>query len=231
MNGKGTLILGTANPGKTRELALLLAGTGLQLATLADVVDPLEVQETGRSYAENARRKASLQARHLGQWVLADDAGLEVDALDGAPGVRSARFAGPDGDAAANRRRLLREMAGVPLGRRTARFVCRLALADPNGAIRAESGGRCEGRIRFEPSGQGGFGYDPLFEIVEYHRTFAELGETAKNVLSHRGRAMERMAPQISALVVAGAWQQAVGPDRQPGGGQGSPPETNRPAS
>jgi len=203
------LILGTANRHKARELALLLAPAGLALTSLADLAEYADVDESGTSLAENARRKATVQARHLRAWVLADDTGLEVDALGGAPGVRSARFAGPNADAEANRRRLLAELAGAPLARRTARFVCHLALADPRGRIRAESEGRCRGRIRFAPSGDGGFGYDSLFEVVEHGRTFAELGDSIKAQLSHRARAVQGMIPQIVRLVEGSAWNEA----------------------
>jgi len=196
-----TLILGTGNRGKAAELATLLDGTGLELLTLADVPSPLAVDEGSESFAENARRKASQQAAHLGHWVLGDDTGLLVDALDGAPGVHTARYAGPNATGADNRRRLLAEVADVPLERRTARFVCYLALADPKGEIRAESEAHCRGRVLFEPRGALGFGYDSLFEVLEYHRTFAELGATAKAVLSHRARAMEKIRPRLRELL------------------------------
>jgi len=199
------LILGTANRHKARELALLLAPAGLALTSLADLAEYADVDESGGSLAENARQKAIVQAEQLREWVLADDTGLEVDALGGAPGIRSARFAGPNADPEANRRRLLDELADVPLARRTARFVCHLALADPSGSIRAESEGCCRGRIRFAPSGDGGFGYDSLFEVVEHGRTFAELGDSVKAQLSHRARAVEEMIPQILRLVEQGA--------------------------
>jgi XTP/dITP diphosphohydrolase len=196
-----TLILGTGNRGKAAELVALLDDTGLELLTLADVPSPLSVDEGSESFAENARRKASQQAAHLGRWVLGDDTGLQVDALGGVPGVHTARYAGPNATGADNRRRLLTELADVPLEWRTARFVCYLALADPRGTIRAESEGHCRGRILLEPRGELGFGYDSLFEVVEYHRTFAELGELAKAVLSHRARAMERIRPRLMELL------------------------------
>jgi len=192
------LILGTFNPGKGRELAWLLRHAGLRVCTLAEVDAAREIEEEGRSLAENACLKAAGQARHLGQWVLGDDTGLLVDALGGAPGLHTARYAGPGATSAANRRRLLEELAGVPLERRTARFVCHLALADPQGTIRAQSEGCCRGRILLEPTGDGGFGYDPLFQIVEYHRSFAQLGEAAKSYLSHRARAVQGMLPHLS---------------------------------
>jgi XTP/dITP diphosphohydrolase len=140
----------------------------------------------------------------LSRWVLADDSGLEVDALGGAPGVYSARFAGPDATDDANNRRLLELLRHTPLEERDARYVCHVTLADPSGTIRAESHETCRGRIRFEPAGANGFGYDPLFEIVEYHRTFGELGPLVKRALSHRARAMRAMVPKLVALIAGG---------------------------
>lgn len=200
------LVFGTGNRKKAAELVDLLMGLPFELQTLADFSDPLAIDETGHSFAENATLKASLQATHLRSWVLGDDSGLVVDALDGAPGIYSARYAGPAAIDADNRRKLLEQLAGVELPRRTAHFECHLALADPMGTVRATSDGRCRGRIRFEPCGSGGFGYDPLFEVVEYHRTFAELGSAVKSCLSHRARAMHALVPQIEALLAAGEW-------------------------
>jgi XTP/dITP diphosphohydrolase len=201
-----TLVFGTGNRKKAAELAVLAAPLGLTLQTLADFAAPLEIDETGASFAENAALKASRQAPHLGRWVLGDDSGLAVDALDGAPGVFSARYAGPTATDADNRRKLLAALTGVPTAKRTAHFVCHLALADPSGTIRATSTARCQGRIRETEIGTGGFGYDPLFEIVEYHRTFGELSPEVKAVLSHRARAMLAILPAIQALLASGEW-------------------------
>jgi XTP/dITP diphosphohydrolase len=203
MSSFHSLVLGTANRGKAQELIALLASNGLEILTLGDVPNPLSIDEAGESFVENARLKAARQAAHLGRWVLGDDTGLLVDALNGAPGIYSARYAGPNASGEDNRRRLLAELGDLPLAERAARFVCRLALADPEGKIRAESDGHCRGRILFEPRGQQGFGYDTLFEVVEYHCTFGELGEAAKNLLSHRARAMGRLLPQLVALLHA----------------------------
>lgn len=194
------ILLGTANPGKARELERLLGAAGIAVERLPTTTAREPVDEPNDSPAENARAKAVVYARRVGRWVLADDTALEVDALFGGPGVHTARFAGPGADAAANRRKLLEQLAGVPLQRRGARFVCYLALSDPRGELRAESAGQCRGRILPAERGAGGFGYDALFELVEYHRTLAELGETAKCRLSHRGRAVERMLPVLRAL-------------------------------
>lgn len=198
------LVLGTTNAGKVRELVELLAPLNLELRSLAEFPSVLDVEETGDSFAANARLKAAAQARHLNQWVLAEDSGISVDALGGAPGIYSARYAGPGASDADNNSRLLRELGDLPLERRTAHYTCQLALADPTGEIRAESGGVCRGRIRFEPVGSAGFGYDPLFEVVEYHRTFGELGENVKSVLSHRTRAAAAILPQLAALLAPG---------------------------
>jgi XTP/dITP diphosphohydrolase len=199
-----TLVLGTANRKKGRELAGLVEPIGLHVLTLADFEGVPPIDESGQSFAENARLKAAGYARHLGCWVLADDSGLAVDALGGAPGVYSSRYAGPEATDEQNRRRLLADLADVPLERRAAGFVCHLVLADPAGAIRAESEGRCRGRIIFEEMGQQGFGYDPLFEVVEYHRTFGQLGEAVKACLSHRARAVRHILPELMRLIDAG---------------------------
>jgi len=188
-----SFVLGTRNPGKAAEFRILLARSGWRLVDLSAFEELPEVKEQGPSYTENAAAKASELARHLDEWVLADDTGLEVDALHGAPGLRTARYAGPRATPKANRLRLLEELGKVPPERRTARFVCALALADPTGRIRAEASGHLRGRIRTTPAGTGGFGYDVLFEIVEYHRTLAELGDVARAWLSHRGSAVGRL--------------------------------------
>jgi XTP/dITP diphosphohydrolase len=195
------LVFGTGNRKKAGELADLLAPTGIELKTLADFSNPLDVDETGRSFAENAALKATQQAKHLGQWVLADDSGLVVDALKGEPGIYSARYAGATATDADNRQKLLAALDGVETAKRGAHFVCHLTLADPTGAVRAEATGKCHGRIRTEEAGSGGFGYDPLFEIVEYHRTFGELSSVTKAVLSHRARAMYLILPQLVRLL------------------------------
>jgi XTP/dITP diphosphohydrolase len=199
--------LGTHNEKKRRELAELLEPLGFQLQTLEQYPDALDVVEDGDSFAANARLKAVEQAKHLGRWVLGEDSGLVVDALGGAPGVYSARFSGPHATDEQNNRRLLEELGKTPLERRTAHYVCHMTLSDPQGQVRAESEESCRGRIRFAPAGSGGFGYDPLFEIPEYHRTFGELGPAVKAALSHRGRAMRRLVPQLRVLVKSGAWE------------------------
>jgi len=201
------LVLGTHNRKKARELIDLLAPLGLEIKTLADYPNALEVEETGDSFTANATLKAVTQARHLGAWVLGEDSGIVVDALDGAPGVYSARFAGPGATDEKNNRRLLAELGDTPLERRTAHYECHLVLADPTGTVQAQSSGCCYGRIRFEPAGSAGFGYDPLFEVIEFHHTFGELGDRVKTVLSHRARGVEKLIGRLMALVDGGQWQ------------------------
>lgn len=200
------LVLGTHNRKKLLELADLLQPLGVRLATLDDVPNAIEVQETGATFADNARLKATVQARHLRQWVLGEDSGLSVDALSGAPGVYSARWSGEAATDASNNAKLLRELADLPLDRRGAFYTCHLALSDPQGVVRAEAEDHCRGRILFAEAGSGGFGYDPLFEIVEYHRTFGELSPAVKACLSHRARAIRRFIPLLAALLSSGDW-------------------------
>jgi len=195
-----TIVLGTHNRKKGRELDELLRAAGVSVVTLADFPKAIEVVEDGETFLDNARKKAVEQARHLGQWVLGEDSGLLVDALDGRPGVYSARFSGPDATDESNNRLLLEQLQDVPGPRRTAGYVCQMSLADPEGEIRAEARGTCRGRILPEPRGTGGFGYDPLFEVIEYHRSFGEMGPRAKAVLSHRARAAGRMLPLLARL-------------------------------
>jgi len=194
------LVLGTHNRKKGTELAALVAPLGIDVRTLADFPAALAVVEDGATFAENARKKAIEQAAHLHAWVLGEDSGLSVDALRGAPGVFSARYSGPAATDEANNQRLLAELGDTPLERRGAHYVCHAVLANPAGEVVAESEGACHGSIIFAPRGLGGFGYDPLFEIVEYHHTFAELGGAVKACLSHRARAMRKMLPRIAAL-------------------------------
>ena len=195
------IILGTHNEKKGIELDDLLRPHGLTVLTLRDMENPLHVIEDGDSFAANARKKASEQARHLGQWVLGEDSGLVVDALGGAPGIYSARYSGPDADDESNNEYLLAQLEKVPPAKRSAVYRCHVALADPEGIVRAEASGECHGRILDKAVGTGGFGYDPLFEIVEYHRTFAQLGSAVKAVLSHRSRAMRALIPRLITLL------------------------------
>lgn len=200
-----TLVLGTHNAKKRRELEYLLSPLGIdhefELKTLADFPNALTVDETGDSFQANAALKATVQAWHLKHWVLGEDSGLQVDALNGAPGIFSARFAGAGANDQSNNRRLLEELANVPLERRTAWYHCHMTLSDPAGNEHINCYGQCFGRILLRPVGEAGFGYDPLFEIPEYHQTFAQLGDAVKSVLSHRARANRKFAPQLINLV------------------------------
>jgi XTP/dITP diphosphohydrolase len=200
------LVLGSRNRKKLGELAELLDPHGLVLKTLADFPESIEVEETGETFADNARLKAVVQAKQLQQWVLGEDSGLSVDALGGQPGVRSARFSDPGATDERNNALLLERLSRLPPEKRTAHYTCYAVLSDPAGIVRAESVGTCGGRIRTEAAGSGGFGYDPLFEIVECHQTFGELSPAVKRVLSHRSRAIRQLVPQIVALSQSGQW-------------------------
>ncbi|MFO7724278.1 MAG: RdgB/HAM1 family non-canonical purine NTP pyrophosphatase [Oceanipulchritudo sp.] len=188
--------LASGNPHKLEEFKFLMetGNRALKLYPPAAAGGMPEVEETGEHFLENAVLKAEALAGTAppGAWVLADDSGLEVDALGGAPGVRSARYASEAGDAGANNRKLLRELEGVPEEKRTARFVCVLVLLSVQGE-RHSFEGRCEGTIVDRAAGTEGFGYDPLFRPRGYDRTFAELGSEIKNRLSHRSQALDRL--------------------------------------
>ena len=218
------LVMASGNAGKIREFAALLADLPVELRAQPE---GLEVEETGSSFAENARLKASAVARASGCWALADDSGLAVAALGGAPGVHSARYAASDPERIA---RLLRELevalaaAGPGASRpavaasasdaaatpaeaaangadRSARFTAALAVADPSGAIRLEVEGHCPGVILEAPRGEGGFGYDPVFLVPDLLLTFAEMDKATKGRIGHRGRAVAALAPQLRALL------------------------------
>jgi XTP/dITP diphosphohydrolase len=195
------LVLASRNRKKAREMTELLVPLPVALISVADFPDAPVVAETGATFAENAVLKACTVARATGRWTLADDSGLAVDELHGAPGVYSARYAGPDAHDAQNNERLLTELRDVPDERRGAQFMCCLAVADPSGTVRIEVAGRCRGRLLRAPRGDNGFGYDPLFLIPEYWRTFAELSAIAKGAVSHRARAFEHLRPRLAALL------------------------------
>jgi len=191
MNGK-MLLIATANAGKLREMRALLDSTGLALKSLADLRILQEVEE-GSDYAENARRKAATFAVRTGFWTIADDSGLEVDALGGAPGPHSARLAGPQASDGERRRTLLALLE--PLARPWhARFRCTMALAGPDGSVDLGEG-VCEGEIIPLERGVGGFGYDPIFLVAGGELTMAELPEPEKNRISHRARAVQSLLP------------------------------------
>ena len=194
------LVIASGNAGKVREFGHLLAGLGLEIQPQPE---GLEVEETGATFAENARLKASAVARACREWALADDSGLSVDALGGAPGVHSARYADSD---SARIARLLRELddanrSAANHPSRQAHFAAALALADPSGTIRLEVEGRCPGVILDAPRGTGGFGYDPVFLVPEAGLTFAEMPSTLKAKLGHRGRAFAQLTPALLKLL------------------------------
>jgi XTP/dITP diphosphohydrolase len=197
---EGRVILATRNRHKIAELHRLLNVPGLVVEDLRGWTVP-EVEEDGATYEENAIKKARAVAEGTGLPALADDSGLEVDSLDGAPGVRSARYAGEGASDAANRAKLLQALAGVPDERRTARFRCAIAIAMPGGSVMTVEGA-CEGAILREERGSGGFGYDPLFLPEGERETFAEMSDAKKDSLSHRGVAVRRAAEVLEGLVL-----------------------------
>jgi XTP/dITP diphosphohydrolase len=196
--------MATRNPGKIREMKALLQDSGVTLLSLADFPLLPEIPEEGATFAENAAAKALSVARLTGHSALADDSGLMVDALQGAPGIFSARYAQdrtaprPPTDAD-NWRKLLDELQGVPWDRRGARFVCELVLAGPDGRLRTARG-ECHGIIALEPRGETGFGYDPVFWVPEYSATMAQLGPEIKNRISHRAKALAAFKELLSSL-------------------------------
>lgn len=194
------LLVATHNAGKLREYRELLRTTAARLLYLPDIGITAEPEETGAAYEDNARIKALYYARLSGLLTLADDSGLEVDALGGEPGVRSARYAGTDASDVQRYRLLLRKLASVPEGQRSARFRCAIAIATPEGRAWAVEGA-VEGIIQFEPKGTNGFGYDPVFYMPQHDATMAELPEETKNRVSHRARAAEKALPTLQALL------------------------------
>lgn len=193
------IVIATRNAHKFRELAALLRTPGIRWRSLAEFPKAAPVREHGRTFAKNASIKARAAARLTGRWAVADDSGIEVDALDGAPGVRSARFAGGHGDDRANNDKLLRLLRGLPMSQRSARYRCVLALAGSRGVV-AFSEGVWEGRIAERPKGRGGFGYDPIFWLPR-RKTVGQLSASAKNGLSHRAKAASGMRRQLRRLV------------------------------
>jgi XTP/dITP diphosphohydrolase len=194
------IVLGTRNRKKLEEINVILGDLGLEFVDLSRWPEAPEVVENGKTFEENARKKALELARTLGHWVLGEDSGLVVPGLNGRPGVYSARYSGRQGDDDANNVRLLAELAPFPEDRRAAYYVCSAVLADPKGEVHATAEGRCRGVIVRELRGSGGFGYDPLFLIPEYHRTFGELSSLVKHAISHRARALEQLRPILRRL-------------------------------
>lgn len=195
-----SLLLGTRNPGKVIEIADILADSGWSFSSLQEFPGVGEAEENFVTFAENAIAKAQFYASATGLCALADDSGLEVAALGGAPGVFSARYAGPDASDVDRRTLLLSELAKTGDTNRRARFVAVVAIATPEGEVLNVSEGICEGIITHAPRGTGGFGYDPLFVPDTYDQTFAELPDTIKNRISHRARALMLTKQFLSQL-------------------------------
>lgn len=198
------LVMASRNPGKVRELGEILKDLDLSLLSLTDFPELPEIPEAGATFRENAAAKARETARLTGLPALADDSGLEVEALGGAPGVFSARYAQDRTHPAAptdqdNWRKLIEELQGVPWEQRRARFVCEIALALPDGRL-FTARGECPGIIAYEPKGSQGFGYDPVFWVPEFGRTMAELGPERKNRISHRARALAALRELLAGL-------------------------------
>jgi len=187
------LLIASKNKGKIREIRQIYADLPVAIVEQADLPD---VVEDGDTFSANARKKALEIARHTGKWALADDSGLEVDALKGAPGIHSARWSG--GGDEANNEKLLAELHDVPAPARTARYRAVVVIASPDGRVLAEADGVCEGIIGFERKGTGGFGYDPYFVVPQFGRTMAELPPDTKNAISHRGEALRRLREPLT---------------------------------
>ncbi len=195
------LLIATNNPGKVAEFRRLLDGCGWELVTPAQLDLKLPDDEPGETYEENAKIKALNGARASGLVALADDSGLEIDALDGGPGVRSARFLGEDAAYEERFARILGEMAGFASEKRWARFRCVIAVAEPGSEAVKLCQGEVQGLIAFEPRGEQGFGYDPIFYLPQHARTMAELPSRMKDLISHRGRAAMRARPLLKEML------------------------------
>lgn len=185
------LVIATRNKKKKEEIIRLLGNSGMKIWSLADFPNIPPIEEDGLSFDDNAIKKAVTAAAQTGMLALADDSGLEVEALDGRPGIYSSRYAGPDANDEMNNRKLLEELKGVPFSKRKARYKCSAALAEPEGNVKVTRG-ECFGLIAASPAGSTGFGYDPLFIIPRFSKTVAQLGPKIKDKLSHRARAIHQ---------------------------------------
>lgn len=194
------IVLASRNKKKSGEIADLLAPHGIQVVSVAQYDPVPEVIEDGDSFAENAAKKATQTALFLKKWAIGEDSGLQVDALKGAPGIYSARFAGEDATDEMNNAKLIEDLTDVPDAKRGAGYLCHITLSDPEGNVRLSVERTCRGRIAREPRGSNGFGYDPYFQIREYGKTFGELSPIVKRNLSHRSRAFGDFIPKLIAL-------------------------------
>jgi XTP/dITP diphosphohydrolase len=194
------LIVATRNKGKIREIREALKGLGLQIYTLGDFPGAPEIEEDGKSFAENALKKARFYSNYFGKLTMTDDSGLEVECLRGLPGIYSARYAGEKATPQENNEKLLREMEGISLSKRGAKFRCVMAIVSPDGR-EAIAEGSCRGAIGFKEKGRKGFGYDPLFILPRYGKTMAELSLEEKNKMSHRGKALRKLRKIIPTFM------------------------------
>lgn len=191
------IVIGSGNQHKIEEIKAFFADLDFDFEGLDPELDLPEVIEDGKSYKENALKKARQRARELNQIVLADDSGLSVDYLDGAPGIYSARFGGEDLNDQEKYLKVLKLLKGQPDSKRKAAFVSVIALVDPFNNLEITVEGRCEGIIAEEPAGENGFGYDPIFYLPEYGKTMAQISQEEKNKISHRGRALQKMKTRL----------------------------------
>ncbi len=191
------LLVATHNQGKVKEFAEMMADLDLAWLSLDDVAVEMDVEETGTTFRENALLKAHAYAAETGLLTLADDSGLQVDALDGEPGIYTARYGGPGLSHEDRYNLLIKNLTGVPEAERTARFRAVIVLVQPSGKILGEAEGVCEGAIALEPAGHGGFGYDPVFFLPDRGQTMAQVDSKIKNQISHRGRAVQKIEPVI----------------------------------
>lgn len=194
------ILVATNNKGKVKDFEELFKPHGIQVISLKDLEEPIDVEETGTTFEENAILKAEETAKILGKWVISDDSGLEIDALNGEPGVYSARYAGEPKDDEANIDKALHGLKDVPEGSRDARFRCVLAIAGPGIETKTFSGS-CEGSILFERHGENGFGYDPIFYVPSEGKSMAELTSAEKAAISHRGVAMRKFEKELPNLI------------------------------
>ena len=193
-------MVATKNLGKVREIRKALKGFELRIYTLSDFPDVPEIREDGKSFTENALKKGRFYSKYFRKLAIADDSGLEVDALGGLPGIHSARYAGKGASNRENNRKLLKEMEGIRLLKRGAKFRCVIAMVSPDGR-EAIAEGTCKGRIGFKEVGKKGFGYDPLFILPQYGKTMAQLSIEEKNRISHRGKALRKLRRIIETFM------------------------------
>ncbi|MDI6619610.1 MAG: XTP/dITP diphosphatase [Clostridiales bacterium] len=191
-----TLLIATKNQGKVKEIKEILWDLPYLIKSLEELKIDVDVMEDGDTYEENALKKAEVALKISGIPTMADDSGLEIDALGGAPGIYSARFAGVHGDSLKNNNKVLELMKDIPYDKRSAKFVAAVVLLYPDGR-KIVTRGEIDGYIANEPAGENGFGYDPLFYVPEYNKTFAELGENIKNKISHRGKALRALKEKL----------------------------------